>query len=166
MALTDGQSVVVGVAAALAATAVGGCSQSSTKVMTNGDSVFTIAGGPIKVHAIVSECITANDGTATTMQWQHNPTVGSAKTISAASAALTSLAAGGTVRLNQTSLATAPDVVRAANGGVQIGANVGNHMTLGAGVVKLVVGTGPTTGTWRHSMLYEPMAPNTTVTAA
>jgi phage portal protein BeeE len=46
--------------------------------MVNAQTVFTIANGPIEILDILSECITANDTTASTMQWQSNPTVGSA----------------------------------------------------------------------------------------
>ena len=134
--------------------------------MVNANTAFTIAGGPIEVVDLLSECITANDITESTIQWQHNPTVGTAKTISGASASLVSLAAGSTVRLNQTSLATAPDIVTAANGGVQVGANVANKMILTVGAVKMVIGTGSTTGTWKHYLLYKPLNRNATVTAS
>jgi hypothetical protein len=139
--------------------------QTVAAVMVNANTAFTIAGGPLEIVDLVSECVTDNNTVESTLQWQHNPTVGSAKTISAASASLVSLAAGGTVRLNQTSLATAPDIVTAANGGVAIGANVANKMILTPGVIKMVIGVGSTTGTWRHYLLYKPLSTSTTVTA-
>lgn len=140
--------------------------QTAAAVMVNATSTFTIAGGPIQVISLISECVTVDDTTASTLQWQHNPTVGSAKTISAASGSLAAAGtgAGATVTLNQTSLATAPDIVTAANGGVAIGANVANQMILTAGVVKMVIGVGSTTGTWKHYLRYRPMGTNVTVT--
>ena len=136
---------------------------SGTKVMVNADTLFTITGGPIIIYGIVSICITANDATASTLQYQANPTVGSAKTISAATASLASATAGSTVSLNQTSLATAPDIVTAANGGVAIQPNVANRMIVPAGTIKAVVGVGSTTGTWQHFLSYAPLAPGVTI---
>jgi len=33
-----------------------------------------------------------------------------------------------------------------------------------AGAIKLVIGTGSTTGTWKHFIRYAPLAPGVTVT--
>lgn len=132
-------------------------------VMVNGNIVFTIAGGPILIVDILSECITANDATASTMQWQSAPTVGSAATISGASASLASATAGTTVRLAPTALSTAPTIATAANGGVQLGTNVANAITVQPGTLKLVIGVGSTTGTWKHYIRYQPLATGVTV---
>ena len=140
-----------------------GSAVSGTKVMVNADTLFTIANGPIILLGLVSICISANDTTASTLQYQANPTVGSAKTISAASATLASATAGTTVSLNQTSLATAPDIVTAANGGVAIQPNVANRMIIPAGTIKAVIGVGSTTGTWQHFISFIPLAPGVTV---
>jgi hypothetical protein len=132
-------------------------------VMVNGDTVFTIAGGPIQIQDLLSECITANNGTASTMQWQSVPTVGSAATISGASGSLASVAAGATVRLAPTALTTAPVIALAAAGGVQLGTNVGNYITIQPGTLKLVIGVGSTTGTWKHYLRYRPLSTGVTV---
>ena len=131
--------------------------------MVNGNTVFTITGGPIEILDLQSVCISANDVTASTLQWQSNPTVGSVKTLSAASATLASATAGSTMTMNQTSLATAPDIVTAANGGVVIQPNVANRMIVQAGTITMVIGTGSTTGTWSHYIRYRPLAPNAVV---
>ena len=136
---------------------------SATKTMVNADIIFTIAGGPIQVYALQSVCIAANDGTASTLQYQSVPTVGTAVTISGASATLASATAGTTVTLNGTALATAPDIVTAANGGVPIGANVANRIIVQAGTIKVVIGVGSTTGTWKHYISYRSLAPGVTV---
>ncbi len=136
----------------------------SAATITNGQTLFTIAGGPIRIIELYSYCITANDATASTLQYSSTPTLGSAKTISGASASLGSAAAGASVTLNATSLATAPDLVTAANGGVQIGAAVANRIIVNAGIITAVVGVGSTTGTWTHHLLYQPMARGVTVT--
>lgn len=140
-----------------------GCTASATAVMVNGNTIFTIAGGPIQVVALQSVCITANDVTASTAQYSSTPTIGSAKTISGASASLASATAGTTMTMNQTSLATAPDLVTAANGGVAIGANVANQMIVQAGTLTVVIGVGSTTGTWKHYIRYRPLAAGITV---
>ncbi len=136
------------------------CYCGTTAVMTNGMTVFTVGGGPIQILEIFSVCITANGATASTMQWNLTPTVGSAKTLSAASASLANLEAGSTVTLNPTSLATAPTIVSAEAGGVSICANVSNRIIIPDGVISLVIGVGSTTGTWKHYIRYEPLAPD------
>lgn len=137
--------------------------ETAAAVMVNGTVIFTITGGPISIVDLLSVCVTANDATASTLQWSSTPTVGSAKTISAASASLASATAGTTVKLNQTSLATAPDIVTAANGGVQIGANVANRIVVKDGTITTVIGVGSTTGTWKHILRYIPLSPNAAV---
>lgn|SRR3990167_784899 len=140
-----------------------GAATGSTAVMVNGDTIFTVTGGPIEILQLQSVCIAANDGTASTLQYSTDPTVGTAKTISGASASLASVAAGTTVTLNQTALTTAPDVVTAANGGVPLGADVANRIVVQAGIITVVIGVGSTTGTWKHFIAYRPLAPGVTV---
>lgn len=143
---------------ALVATAEG-VAQSATAVMVNGNTIFTVAGGAIKIEALYSICISANDGTASTLQYQAAPTIGSAQTISAASASLASAAAGATVTLAGTALATA--ALLNANGPNLI-ANPGTIL-VPAGTIKVVIGVGSTTGTWRHFIRYKPLATGVTV---
>jgi len=143
--------------------------ESVAKVMANGDVVFTIAGGAIQIVDLMSECITVNGAAATTMQWQSAPTVGTATTISGASGSLgsgTIPAAGATVRLAPTALSTVPVTALASVGGVQLGTNVANRITVQPGTIKLVIATGPTTGLWQHRLLYKPLNKAATVTGA
>lgn len=123
----------------------------SPKVMVNGDTVFT-AVGDVEIIGLWSECITANNATASTLQWQITPTVGTATTISGASATLASLTAGATIVLDGGALATAP-VINTGGPGL--------HTTLRGiifqdGTLKSVVGVGSTTGTWKHYISYIP----------
>jgi len=140
-----------------------GAATSATAVMVNADTLFTIAGGPITILSLQSVCVTANGATASTLQYQSNPTVGSAATISGASGSLANATAGSTVTLNATALSTAPDIVTAANGGVQLNAAVANRITVQAGTIKAVIGVGSTTGTWKHYITYYALAPGVTV---
>ena len=128
-------------------------------VITDGLTLFTIAGGPIEVLALHSVCATANDATESTLQYSHDATAGAATTISAASASLVSAAAGATVTWLGTALSTAPAVT--ANGAVL---SATRQQILQAGIITAVVGVGSTTGTWSHHLRYRPLARGVTVT--
>lgn len=132
----------------------------TTATLVNGTTIFTIAGGPIEIISLVARCVTANDGTASTLQWSADPTDGAAATFSAASASLANVAAGGMVILQGTSLATAP-IVNAT--GVGLGQTVTNGIVIGAGIITTTIGVGSTTGTWQHHMRYKPLARGVTV---
>jgi hypothetical protein len=135
----------------------------SDAVMVDDDTIFTIAGGPIEIIELVSECITLNDGTASTLQYSTDPTVGVVVTISGASASLANAAAGSGVVLNKTALATAPDLIDPLVGlsGVKT-----RGIIVAAGIIKVTIGVGSTTGTWRHHLRYRPLRRGVTVTAA
>lgn len=139
------------------------CAQTDPAVMVNGATIFTIQGGPIQILNLISTCITANGATASTLQYQSVPTYGSAATISGASASLANATVGTTAILTPTALSTAPVLATGANGGVQLGLVAQNHITVLEGTIKIVIGVGSTTGTWRHSLYFVPMAPGVTV---
>lgn len=133
----------------------------STAVMVNGNTIFTVAGGAIKIEALYSICITTNNGTASTLQYSVTPTIGAgAQTISAASGSLASAAAGATVTLAGTALSTA--ALLSANGPNLI-ANPGTILCP-AGIITIVIGVGSTTGTWKHFMRWKPLTTGVTVT--
>ncbi len=135
-------------------------------VMVNATTIFTITGGPIILNQLISECVTANNATASTLQWSATPTGLSAQTFSAATATLASAAVGTLVVLNFTSLATAPDI---RLGGVAL-SGVISATTIGflilPGIITTVIGVGSTTGTWRHYLRFTPMRPSCVVTPA
>ena len=130
----------------------------SAATMVNGTTVFTIAGGPIEIMQLGALCITANNATASTLQYSADGTDGAATTITAASASLANAAAGTVVAAVPGTLATAPAVY--ANG-VGIGATV--PIIVPAGIITIVIGVGSTTGTWRHFIRYRPMTSGVTV---
>lgn len=134
---------------------------SGAAVMVNGTDIFTIAGGPIQIISLGAVCVTANNATASTLQYQADGTDGAATTITGASASLASVTAGTIVASVPGTLATAPAVY--ANG-VGIAGTVG--IIVPAGIIEMVIGVGSTTGTWRHFIRYIPLAPSVTVTAA
>lgn len=137
-------------------------------LLVNGTTVFTVAGGPIKIVDLVSYVIVGGDATAATLQWSADGTVGAATTFSAASAALTSLAAGGIVYNNFTTINTAPVITQTA--GVALAGpttSTGGGIYVPAGIITMVIGSGPTvTATYAHYMRWVPMANGVTVTPA
>lgn len=162
---TDASVYVPGTTKSLAAYSKGTAdlqervAKKTAATIVNGQTLFTVAGGPIQVLGLVSICETANDGTASTLQYSATPTVGVAQTISAASASLANQAAGGSVTLAGTALSTA--ALLNANGPNLI-ANPGTIM-VPAGTITAVVGVGSTTGTWAHYLRYKPLAVGVTV---
>lgn len=122
-------------------------------VLVNGTTIFTIVGGPIIIEELLAICITANDATASTLQFSADGTDGAATTISGASATLASKTAGTIVATVPGTLATAPAIY--ANG-VGIAGTVG--IIVPAGIITTVVGVGSTTGTWKFVMRYRPLA--------
>lgn len=127
---------------------------SAVAVLTNGATLFT-AVGDVQILNLFSECITANGASATTLQYSITPTVGSATTISGASSSLANAVAGTLVSLVGDALATAPIVSTTSVGLAQTARGI----VFMEGVLTTVVGTGPSTGTWKHYMRYRPLQP-------
>lgn len=132
---------------------------SATAVMVNGNTIFTVANGPIIIVDLMSVCQTANDITASTLQYSTTPSGAgmSAATISGATTTLASVALGTLVRLTPTALTTAPTICLPAAGGVSLGLNVANQIVVQAGTITVVIGVGSTTGTWKHYLRYIPL---------
>lgn len=133
---------------------------SATATMVNGNTIFTVAGGPIQILSLISECITSNDATASTVQYSATATGLSAQTISAASGSVASATLHATVSLIGTALSTA--AVYNANG-VNLGMTNSGGVVVPVGTIKLVIGVGSTTGTWRHLIRYRPLTTGVTV---
>jgi hypothetical protein len=133
-------------------------------VMVNGTDVFNISGGPIVALELVSVCVTANGAVASTLQWQADGTDGSTATFTGASGSLLSLAAGNLVVTQFTATTTAPAIY--TNGvGITRPTSTAHGMTIPAGIIEMVIGTGSTTGTWSHHLRYRPLARGIVVTA-
>lgn len=138
---------------------------SATAVMVNADVIFTIVNGPIIIVDLLSVCKTANNTTASTLQYQSVPSGAgmTATTISGATTTLASVALGTTLRLAPTALTTAPTIILESAGGVSLGLNVANRVLVHQGTIKLVIAVGSTTGTWKHYLRYIPLDSNTYV---
>ena len=140
----------------------------SAAIMSNALTVFTIAGGPIKIKNLLAICVTDNNATASTLQFSTDPTVGGATPISGVSASLGSATAGTFISIAMTpdaittGLLTDPPVV--TTNGTAI--SQAGSIVVPVGIVTLVIAVGSTTGTWTINMRYKPLARGVTVTAA
>jgi hypothetical protein len=138
-------------------------------VLTTGQTVFTVAGGPIRIVDLISYCTLANGVGAQTLKWTADGSAaGQAATdICAASGDLASFAAGGIMYCNFTTLATAPVITQTA--GVALygpTASTGGGVIIPAGILLTTYTGGPSTGTWQHYMRWLPLAAGVSVTAA
>ena len=132
--------------------------QANAAAMVSGTTIFTVRGGPIIITAIGAVCVTANNATASTLQYRADGTDGGNVTITGASATLANAAAGTIVLSVTGTLATAPAIYTS---GVGIAGTV--NILVPAGIIDIVVGVGSTTGTWRHFIRYIPLSPDSDV---
>ncbi len=129
-------------------------------------TIFTVAGGPIEVLNLISNCVTTDNTNGTTIQWTFDGTNGSATTFTGLSGSLASLVAGDMVIADLTLLTTVPASMSTGISGA-LGSPVTQRffVTNGPGVIQLIGGTAVTTGTWSHSLRYRPLGRGVTVTA-
>lgn len=135
-----------------AAAPTAGYAVKAAATMVNGQTIFTVAGGPILIQSLVSICITQNGATASTLQYSVTPTVGSAQAICLASASLANAPAGSTVSM--TYIAGTATAFYSANGP---NVSLSPATFCPAGTITMVIGTGSTTGTWEHHLYYWTM---------
>lgn len=134
--------------------------ETTTKVLTNGDVLFTNK-GDIQIVSLVSECISTGTPAASTLQYSSAPTVGAAAAFSGASASMISCVLGSTINLTD-GQAVAPiiEVSGACNAGTYP-----LNAFCPEGTITAVVGVGPTTGTWKHYLRYKPLSQGAFVVA-
>ena len=132
---------------------------SATAVLADATTIFTVAGGAIKIEALVSECVTTGDGGAATLQYSADPTVGAAGTISGATGSLATAVAGSTIILAGTALSTTPLF---SVTGPNLLANPGT-IIVPPGIITTVVGGAASTATWKHYLRYKPLQVGVTV---
>lgn len=146
---------------------LGQVTKTGAALLVNGTTVFTVSGGFIRITDLVSINVVDSDSAASTIQWSADGTLGSATTITGASASTASVAPGGIVNCDFTTLATAP--VIAANGVALQGTttSTGGSVIIPAGILKMVIGgADTTTTTWRHIIRWIPLEPGVSVSAA
>jgi len=129
--------------------------KTGAKVMVNDDTLFTVTGS-IQILSLVSECVTANNATASTLLWKYTTAAASPLTtnLSAASTTLASTVSGYAVILvSASALGESPG--QGASGVLLNTASRGVRVP--AGAVKITIAVGSTTGTWQHYIRYEPL---------
>jgi len=146
---------------------LGNITVTGASILTNGMTVFTVAGGFIRITDLFSVNVVDDDTAAATIQWTADGTLGSATNFTAASASVATVAPGGIVNCDFTALTTAP--VIAANGVALQGTttSTGGSIIVPAGLIKLVIGgADTTTTTFRHIMRWFPLGVVVSVSAA
>ena len=132
-------------------------------VMSNGLTIFNTT-GDILVFALLSECYTANGATASTVQYTStNNGTSTTANMTGVSASLANAAIGVSVITQLGAVTNAPTVTTASGVGVF---PWGAVRIPGGSSIKLVVGTGSTTGTWAHYIHWEPLQDGAIVTPA
>ncbi len=135
----------------------------TTAVMVDGNTLFTIAGGPISVQSLLSLCVTSNGATASTIVYFSVPTTGTSVAITTASASLASMIAGATVAIAGTTANILTQVALLSTTGPNITSNSAGSVILPAGTIKITVAVGSTTGTWKHFLRWKPLTTGVTV---
>lgn len=137
--------------------------KTNAAAMSNGLAVFNTT-GDVLIYALASECYTANDATATTLQYNvTNLATSTSQTISAATATLASKTVGTSVLAQLGAVTNAPVVTNASG----VGAFPWGAIRVPGGcTINLVIGVGSTTGTWKHYVRYEPMEAGAMISAA
>jgi len=128
--------------------------QTRSAVMTNGLELFKTT-GDVLIFAILSDCYTDNDATASTLQYSvTNNTTTTTATMSGTSASLANKTKGTAAIAQLGALTNAPIVSTASSvgvfpwGAVRVGGNSS---------ITINIGTGSTTGTWRHYVHWQPL---------
>lgn len=132
----------------------------SVGILSNGLVIFTISGGPIEIITLMARCVTVNDATLSTLQYRADPIVGNTATISGTTGSLASKGPGSLIILNPVTSSAAPVLTTGAPNFV---GQSKNGFIIAEGVIELVIGVGPTTGTWKHFLHYRPLSENAIV---
>lgn len=136
--------------------------QSSVMAMVSGTIIFTVSGGPIDILALRSTLVTDNSSLAATFQYKFIPDVGSGQAISGASAALTSMLAGTSIDMVPSSLTAAPVITLAGSGGI-MPIIPGSRIRVPTGTLTAQFATSSVTGTFKNTMRYAPLSPDSVV---
>jgi hypothetical protein len=129
--------------------------KTGAKVMVTDDTLFTFTGS-VQIVSLVSECVTANNATASTLLWKFTTAAASPLTtsLSAASTTLANTVSGyAVVLVSASALGESPG--QGASGVLLNTASRGVRVP--AGALKITIAVGSTTGTWRHYIRYEPL---------
>ena len=135
----------------------------SNKVMVTGDAIFHVS-ADILIYALVSECYSANNSVASTLQWAaNNLGTTTIQTLSNASSSLANVGVGVSLMLNLGAVTNAPVVTNASGAG---SLPWGTIRVAGGSDITTIIGVGSTTGTWKHYLRYVPLEQGAVVTPA
>lgn len=135
--------------------------KTSAKVMVNGDVIFTVV-GDVQILSLISECITANNATASTLQYSVTTALAQTQTITGVSGVLTNAIAGTTIVTPGAALTDIP-IISAS--GVTLNTTA-RGIRIPPGSITTVIGVGSTTGTWQHYVRWEPLEDGAYIIAA
>ena len=131
-------------------------------VMSTGLIIFNVA-GDVQILSLVSECYSANNATATLVAYSAVSPSGTTA-LSSNTTSLANVAAGyAFIMTNGAALGEAP--AQGASGVLINTASRGVRIP-GGTTIKLTVTTGPTTGTWKHYVRWEPLEAGAYITPA
>jgi hypothetical protein len=119
---------------------------SSSQILADATTIFTVTGGPIIVWDLISICTVVMEATAFTLQWSADGSAAgqAAATFTGASGSLTGFAAGGMVYCNFTALTTAPVITQTTGVGLRgPTTSTGGGIYVQAGIITTTVTNGP-----------------------
>jgi len=133
-------------------------------VMSNGLTIFNVV-GDVQILSLISECYTSNNATASTLQYSFTSSNTTAATLSGASSSLASPYGWICYRLTSIICINYCSLISSNNAGAVLNTNP-RGIRLPTGTIKLVIGVGSTTGTWRHYIRWEPLEQDAYITPA
>jgi hypothetical protein len=129
--------------------------KTGAKVMVTGDTLFTVVGS-VQIVSLVSECVTLNGATASTLLWKFTTSAASPLTTNLSSASTTLANTVPGYALAMTNAAALGEAPTQGASGVLIN-TASRGVRVPAGTVNITIAVGSTTGTWRHYIRYEPL---------
>lgn len=131
-------------------------------VMSTGLVIFNVV-GDVQLISLVSECYTTNGAAASTLAFSAVSPSGTTA-LSSASTSLANVAVGYSVIMScATGVGDAP---LQGLSGVLLNSAARGIRIPGGTAIKTTIATGPTTGTWKHYIRWEPLEQNAYITAA
>jgi hypothetical protein len=131
-------------------------------VMSTGLTILNVV-GDVQILSLVSECYSANNATATLVAYSAVSPSGTTA-LSGNTTSLANVAVGyAFIMTNASALGETP--LQSASGVLLNSASRGVRIP-GGTAIKLTVTTGPTTGTWKHYVRWEPLEAGAYITPA
>jgi hypothetical protein len=134
----------------------------SAAVMSTALTIFNVVGN-VQIISLMSECSTTNGASASTLAYSAVSPSGTTA-LTSASTSLANVAVGYSVIMaNASAVGEAP--LQGLSGVLLNSASRGVRIPSGT-AIKTTIATGPTTGTWKHYIRWEPLEQGAYITAA